>query len=217
MIQNMKYEEIEKVNPFFSIWLSTRDTVRYVIDHKSLNYSLTLAAIAGLPNAISSASELSKIVNISLFLLLICIIVLGPIMSLISLCIGAAIYTWVGKWFGGFGTFKEMVKAMGVMMIPNIWLTPYWVISLIFVRNNLFTMDLWKISTGATIWFLVSSIITLIFSIWMIFIQSKGIGEVHLFSSWKGFATLLIPSILLGAIVFTMMMIFIFFITNSSY
>lgn len=214
MSEEINYQETEKMNPFFSIWLSTRETVRYVLDHKELKYSLLLAAIAGIPSAISGASEWSKHIHIAL--LLAAIIILGPILGLIGLAIGSAIYTWVGKWFGGVGTYKQMVQAMGVMVIPNIWFTPYWILSFILVRNDTFALNYWEISSRAVAWYVVSFLITMTLSVWMIVIQSKGIGEVHQFSSWKGFATLIIPAIVLGIIFFVVIMIIVMFIFNNS-
>lgn len=219
MTGEIKYEEVEKLNPFFSIWLSSRETVRYVLDHKDLKYSLTIAAIAGISGGISAAGELRKNFEIPLLLVLIGIIVLGPILNLVGVYIGAAIYTWVGKWFGGKGKFKEMLQALGVVMVTSIWMTPYWILSTALVYNGLSVTNIVSgINPVAIIWFLVSSLITLTFSIWMIVIQSKVIGEVHQFSSWKGFATLIIPSVLIGIIVFIIMFIFIFaFIGTSTY
>lgn len=214
----LKQEEVEKLNPFFSIWLSTRETVRYVLDHKDLKYSLTLAAIAGIPTGISGASEWSKNFDISLWLLIMGIVVLGPIFGLIGLGFGTVIYTWVGKWFGGSGTYKEMAQAMGIIIIPSIWLTPYWILSFIFVRNNLFIMNPLEITSGAIFWLFFSGLLTITFSVWMIVIQSKAIGEVHQFSSWKGFATLIIPSIIIGIIVFIIAFTIIFsFIGMTTY
>lgn len=209
MTQETRYEETEKLNPFFSIWLSTRKTVRYVLEQKNLKYSLTLAAIAGIPNGISAAGEWSKNYDISLWLLLICIILLGPLLGLAGLGFGTVIYTWVGKWLGGYGTYKEMAQTMGIVVIPSIWLTPYWILSFIFVQNNLFVMNLWEFNSGSIIWFLISTLITLTISIWMIVIQSKAIGEVHQFSSGKGFATLIIPSITIGILIFFVAIIFV--------
>ncbi|MFF2755509.1 YIP1 family protein [Psychrobacillus sp. NPDC058041] len=213
MTQEMKYEETEKLNPFFSIWLSTRKTVRYVLDHKNLKYSLTLAAIAGISNGISVANEWSNKFDISLWLLLIGILVIGPLLGLIGLGFSTVIYTWVGRWLGGYGTYKEMAQTMGIVVIPSIWLTPYWMLSFIFVRNNLLVMNPWEFNSGSIIWVLISTLISLTFSIWMIIIQSKAIGEVHQFSSGRGFATLIIPSIIIGIILFIVVLIIAFSIT----
>ncbi len=212
----MKEEEIERINPFFSIWLSTRETVRYVLDHKELKYSLVIAAIAGIPSAISGAGELRKSFDIPLLLVLIGIILLGPLLNLVWVYIGAAVYTWVGKWFGGKGKYKEMLQAIGVVMVTQFWMAPIWILSTIFIYNGFLVFDVVSgINPGAIIWFLVLNLITLTFSIWVIIIQSKAIGEVHQFSSWKGFWTLIIPSIVIGIIVFIVTFIIVFSIMTG--
>ncbi|MEK3977920.1 Yip1 family protein [Psychrobacillus sp. FSL K6-2836] len=217
MTEEMQYKEIEKLNPFFSIWLSTRRTIRYVLENKDLKYSLMVAALAGAPSGISAFGELSKNLELQWWFLLILIVLLGPIFGLIGLYVAAALYTWVGKWFGGTGKFKEMLQAIGVAMIANFWMTPFWILSTIFVRNDIFVMDMISgMSIGAIIWFLVSSLVSATFSIWMIVIQSKAIGEVHQFSSWKGFATLIIPSLVIGMIVFIITLIVIFSLIGVS-
>ena len=201
MVNQTEYKEIEKVNPFLAIWLSPKKTVRYVLEHKDLKYSLVLAAIAGIPTSIGSGYNL----GISFWWMVIAAIVFGPILGIIGLGIGTVIYTWVGKWFGGVGSFKEMAQAMGVVVIPNIWLTPYWIISAV-INYNQESMT----TSSAIIWLLVTMLIMLPFGIWMLVIQSKAIGEVHQFSSWRGFATLIIPSILFGIIIFIFVFILIF-------
>ncbi|TQR16543.1 Yip1 family protein [Psychrobacillus soli] len=215
----MKKEEFEALNPFYSIWLSTRETIRYVLDYKDLRYSLTIAAIAGIPSAINAADKLWERFDISLWLMLIGIIVLGPLLSLVGVYIGAAIYTWIGKLFGGIGKYKEMLQAIGIVMVTQIWMAPFWILSAIFVYNDFLVIDVVSgINPGAIIWFIISSLITITFSIWVIIIQSKAIGEVHQFSSWKGFATLIIPSIVIGIIVFIITIIIVFsFIGASTY
>lgn len=208
---------MEKLNPFFSIWFSTRQTIRYVLDYKDLRYSLTIAAIAGIPNTIGVIGEWEKNFDVSLWLILIGAILLGPIFGLIGLTIGAAIYTWVGKWFGGTGKFKEMLQAVGVNAIPIIWMTPYYIIAAFIAHSGFADMTNGPVSAGAIGWLLLSFFIMTALAIWMIVIQSKGIGEVHQFSSWKGFATLIIPSIIIGIIVFIITFIVIFSVMSGQY
>lgn len=210
MTSEMEYKEGKKVNPFFSIWLSPRETVRYVLDHKELKYSLILAVIAGIvgiPTAIGSISILFP--EMSFWWILLTLVVLSPILSLLGLGIGTVIYTWVGKWFGGVGVFKEMAQAMGVVVIPSIWLTPYWILSGVMAYNATTTF-----SIAAIVWSLFNGLFMILYGIWMIVIQSKVYGEVHQFSSWRGFATLIIPSVFFGIIVFIFTFIFISSITG---
>ncbi|MDI2587196.1 Yip1 family protein [Psychrobacillus sp. NEAU-3TGS] len=206
----MKKEEVESLNPFFSIWLSTRETIRYVLDYKDIRFSLMIVAIASIPNAIGAIGEWETRFDIPLWQLLIGSLILGPIIGLIGLPIGAALYTFVGKWFGGSGKFKEMVQAVGVSMIPIIWMTPYYIVDALITNKAKADTITWQLSAGAIGWSLLSFLIMTTFTIWMIVIQSKAIGEVHQFSSWKGFWTIIIPSTVIFIIVFIITITIVF-------
>lgn len=202
--------ETKHLNPFFSIWLSTRETVRYVLDHKTLTYSIVIVAIAGIPNALNASGELSKNFEVQFWILLLGVLLLGPILGLIGWGISTVAFTLVGKWLGGTGTFKEMGQAMGVVTIPAIWMTPFWILSSIFINNGMYQLNSTSgFTSGGLIWILVSTIVTITSSIWIIVIQSKAIGEVHQFSSMRGFGTLIIPGILFGLLVFIILMLFL--------
>ncbi|WP_394188171.1 YIP1 family protein [Paenisporosarcina quisquiliarum] len=207
MQQPTYIHENEKLNPFFSIWLSTRKTIRYVLENKSLKYALIIAAIAGIPNGFNALGELSSTLNFQLGVLILASLVIGPFLSLLGVGLSSLIFTFVGKWMGGVGTFGEMAKAMGVVTIPAIWLSPYFILSSVITYNGNQVDPLSGISASMIIWMIFSALIMIIYSIWMIVIQSQSIGEVHQFSSWRGFATLMIPAIVffIIGIIFVMM------------
>lgn len=216
MEQEHTYLEVEKVNPFYSIWFSTRKTIRYVIENKPLKYSIILAAISGIPTSLNSAGELSKNFDLSIWLLLLGAFILGPVLGLIGWGISTVLYTFVGKWFGGLGTYVEMGKAMGVVLIPTIWMTPYWIISMLMTQSSVTQFNPYSgYPSGGLLWLMVSGIFMLTFGIWMIVIQSKAIGEVHQFSSLRGFVTLIIPAIVFGILVFIILMSILFTISST--
>ncbi len=208
MQQPTYVHENEKLNPFFSIWLSTRKTIRYVLENKSLKYALIIAAIAGIPNGFNAFESLSAIFNFPFLVLILVSLVIGPFLSLLGVGISTLIFTFVGKWIGGVGTFGEMAKAMGVVTIPAIWLSPYFILSSVITYSGNQVDPLSVISASMIIWMIFSALIMIVFAIWMIVIQSQLIGEVHQFSSWRGFATLVIPSIVFFIIVFIFVMMF---------
>ena len=190
--------EGEKINPFFSIWLSTRKTTRYILDNKNLRYSLILAVISGIPLALSSGSQLLDLYDIPLRTLLIGLFLLGPLYGLLSWGVSTLLFTYIGKWLGGVGTLTGMGKAMGIVMIPAIWMTPFWILETAIAFNQPSTMQgVTNFSTSMR-WIFISGLITFVYSIFMILIQSRAIGEVHEFSSWKGFGTIIIPAVILG-------------------
>lgn len=209
MQQPTYVHENEKLNPFFSIWLSTRKTIRYVLENKSLKYALIIAAIAGIPNGFNAFGEFSSTLNFPYWVLILASLFIGPILGLLGVGISTLIFTFVGKWMGGVGTFGEMAKAMGVVTIPVIWFFPYFILTSILTYNANQIDPLSGFNASMIIWMIFSALIMIGFSIWMIFIQSQSIGEVHQFSSWRGFATLIIPSIVFFIILLILgMMIF---------
>lgn len=193
--------EGEKINPFCSIWFSTRKTTRYILDNRNLRYSVMLAAISGIPLALSSGSQLLKLYDLSLWTLLIGLFLLGPLYGLLSWGVSTLLFTYVGKWLGGGGTLTGIGQAMGIVLIPAIWMTPFWILETAIAFNQPIIM---QGATGASatglMWIFISTLITFVYSIFLILIQSRAIGEVHEFSSWKGFGTLLIPAITFGII-----------------
>ena len=202
----------QKVNPFFSVWFSTRKTVRYVLDNKTMGYSLALAAISGIASAVNGGNELSKNFDVPFWFLILGIVILGPLLGLLTWLISTSIFTVFGKWLGGGGMFKDMGKAVGIVMIPGIWMTPFWILSFIFTANNMFLInETSEFTAGALIWLFLSSFVMFVFSIWVIMIQSQAIGEVHQFSSWKGFATLIIPSVIIGIIIAVIGILFLLY------
>jgi hypothetical protein len=194
MQQPTYVQENEKINPFFSIWLSTRKTIRYVLENKSLKYALIIAAISGIPSGFSGLAEVASTWNVPYLLLIICAILIGPLLSLLGLGLSTLIFTFVGKWFGGVGTIGEMAKAIGVATIPTIWLTPFFIVNSIITYNGDQVDPLSGFTASVVAWVIFSSLIMIVFGIWVIVIQSQTIGEVHQFSSLRGFATLIIPS-----------------------
>ena len=216
MEQEHTYPEVKRMNPFVSIWHSTRETTRYVIENKPLKYSIILAGISGIPTSLNSAGELTKNFDLSIWLILLGALILGPILGLIGWGISTVLYTSVGKLFGGSGTFEEMAKAMGIVLIPTIWLTPYWIISMLIAQSGVAQFNPYSGYTGVgLLWLMISSIVLITFGIWVIVIQSKAIGEVHQFSSLRGFVTLVIPAIVFGIIAF-IIIFSILFTTFSS-
>ncbi|MGE6489508.1 YIP1 family protein [Paenisporosarcina sp. NPDC076898] len=200
----------EKIHPFVSIWFSTRNTTRYVLENRNLGYAVTLAAIAGIPLVLSAGSQYMEQYSFPIWIVIIGSLLLGPLYGLLSWGISTLLFTYIGKWIGGVGTLQGMGKAMGVVFIPAIWMTPFWILETAISFNE---PSILNGTTGASatglIWIVFSTLITLAYSIFMIVIQSRAIGEVHEFSSWKGFGTLVIPAAVTLGILFMISSIFL--------
>jgi len=207
------------MNPFLSIWSRPTDTIRYVLDNKTLSYSFLLLALASIAMAPLSASQFLFIEDLPVAAVVF-IAVFGLFAaSLAGWCLNAALYTWVGKWLGGTGTFKRMLSVVPLGSLPVIWIMPFSLLfglSLVVLR---FTESaaaapfaLVAVLVGPFLIFIIMGL-----SVYGTVILSKAIGIVHQFSAWKGFGTI---AIILGFFValYVIFMIVVFsliFATSS--
>lgn len=200
----------ERINPFTSIWLRSRQTARYAIESKSMGFVILIILLSGIGSGLMSMQSSGLHDTVQLWLILIGMMILFPLISLASTAIMSAIYLAVGKLFKGTSSYTEMFKAVGVSMIPYIWLAPLLILWILIAPDSYFA-DPFAVATpsGAEIASLIIfTLISVIVTIWTIVIQSKVVGEAHRFSSWKGFFTIMIPAVLIGLVVFVVIVLF---------
>lgn len=202
MEQFKEKESYGDVNPFTGIWLKTRETVRYVIEEKSMGFVILLMILSGISSALVGAfdSEMNQMMPV--WGILLGSIIAGPIFILLIYAIMAGVYFITGKLFKGTGTYTELFKATGAAAIPQIWLLPVYLIWILAAPSTYFAEPLGTSGGGGELVItLVGSVLITVVTIWSIFINAKAIGEAHRISSWKGFFTIMIPSIVIGIII----------------
>nr|WP_316046365.1 YIP1 family protein [Planococcus glaciei] len=96
------------MNPFTGIWLKTRETVRYVIEEKSMGFVILLMILSGISSALVGAfdSEMNQMMPV--WGILLGSIIAGPIFILLIYAIMAGVYFITGKLFKGTGTYTEL-------------------------------------------------------------------------------------------------------------
>lgn len=204
-----------KLNPFLSVWLNTRNTVRYVIEEKSMVYIFLLILLTGVTSTFVSMYQGTDDIGIPIGILIVGSAIISPIAVAIGIAIMSGIYLLVGKMFKGTGTYVELFKAVATSMIPQIWLLPLFIILMVISPDSFFAGSE-SASNGAVFFMAIIAVILAVVTVWGIVIQSKAIGEAHRMSSWKGFFTLLIPSVIIGLVVFVFIFIILFLIIGAS-
>ncbi|WJY27597.1 MULTISPECIES: Yip1 family protein [Sporosarcina] len=197
------------MNPLLSIWGRPTETIHYVLAHKKLTYSLLILALAAVTTAPFSAMQFLFMEDFPIAGVLF-IAYFGVLVSTAAgWFIGAGLYTWVGKWLGGKGTYKEMLAIIPLGSLPIVWALPFsvlLVICFIIIRLNdsafAASFVVAAVFLGPLLMFVFIGL-----SIYGMVILSKGIGIVHRFSAWKGFGTI---AIILG---FFMVLYIIFMIS----
>jgi len=188
-----------QLNPFLSVWTKPKETIRQIVETKTIWFAIFIGAIGGIGSLLSGFQDSGISPTLSFGLILVLSFIAGPIIGALSSLITGAFYTWVGRLLGGTGEMKDMIKATAAMYIPLIPMAIVYIIfalvygELFFVAPEPLSYELSSIPTGA---YMLLISISLFFGIWSTIIACKGIGIVHNFSSWRGLGTILILAVI---------------------
>ncbi|WP_186671683.1 YIP1 family protein [Sporosarcina sp. BP05] len=181
------------MNPLFSIWTQPSNTIRYIINHKSMMYPFMLISISALINSIMAFADLGLFNGLSLFTTLVVVLFSSLFSGLASWGIIIVAYTWIGKLLGGTGTMRKMGLATGASTIPMIWTAPIGFIAISLYGQQLFATPTGPLGTNMSVGFyFFQTWIMLAISIFCLTVESKAIGIVHNFSAWRGFGTMML-------------------------
>ena len=113
-------------------------------------------------------------------------ILLGPLVGIITLYLGGALFRWTGSRLGGKATAPEVRAAIAWSSVPTIVALLLYIPELALFGEELFTSDMPSITSPALAVALMGfGIIEIFVAIWALVIFLKCLGEVHRFSAWR--------------------------------
>lgn len=175
------------MNPFLTVWVKPRQTIRHIVETQpggAAGLALIMAAFAGkfvmgaVPSAEQLGAPLLTVATVS--------VIAGALGGLGAWYLFGWFYRWVGSWFGGQASAAQVRAAIAWVEVPTLVLFAFWII-------------VFLLSPDAATILLVPSLIVWG---WQTVLACHTLGEVHRFSAWKGFGTLLIPNTLIMVPVF---------------
>lgn len=191
---NLSKGTLEKdLNPFLSIWMKPRQTVRQVIDEKRSGFIFLLLVLTGYSAVLIAVMDTEANNELGLWSILLGGLIFSPLIAAIGNMIGAIVCLWIGKIFKGNATYDELFRAMLAGQLIYVWLIPILLLWIFLWPSSYFTVSIDAYSGMDLVLNLVLSGILFVVSIWTFVIQSKAVGEAHGLSAWKGAAILLIP------------------------
>ncbi|WP_234447802.1 YIP1 family protein [Viridibacillus soli] len=197
-------KEKDQIQPFFSIWLNPKKTVRFVLEEKSIGYAIMFAILSGIAGSFIGILDTELYPMLPIWGIVLLCTLLGPIFGLLSVSVSSLVIWLFGKLFGGQATYKEMFKGLSIGGIPEIWLFPFMFIWMAFSPVTYFKNDIVPGDVSFTIIAVVASIASIVIGIWQIVINVAIVSEVHRFSTWRAVLTIFIPGLIL---VITLIMI----------
>lgn len=177
------------LNPWLSIWVRPRQTIRQLIEYKVSHRLILLSFLYGLISMLGNPVYMQKSPSFPLFLLFS--IILAIPVGYITFNIGGFLIFVSGKLIKGKGTFKQIRTALCWSYVPFIIsgiLTPiFW--NTVFSANQVeASPSIPQMSTSQ----LVIGLINCIILIWGLIVRSKALGEVQGFSAWKALLNLIL-------------------------
>jgi hypothetical protein len=177
-------------NPWFSIWIKPRDTMKEVFNTNPKNVFLLIllgSFVHTLNLGVSAFGSTDRPQ-----ILVIPIILFTFFSALIYYFLVPTILRWVGSKLGGQGTVERIRYAVAYYFVPYVYsIVLVWLPTLFLFGMENFTSETPRIDSSQTLTVLFFSfqILDFIIVYWAIFIFLKCVGEAHQFSVWKSLLT----------------------------
>jgi hypothetical protein len=193
------------LNPWFSIWLRPRVTMRQILDTDPRRNVHLLAVLSGIVAGLGLPleHEIAKAIPMGMAVLALVGVVVGALVSLVGLYVGGFMVALTGRWLGGRGNGVAIRSALAWSSIPSIWggllLLPRYVL----VAGKPNPLDSAGMPGNLPALFLVAvlGIIQCTIAVWQLVIMLKCIGEAHGFSAWHALGAALLAALLIGCVV----------------
>lgn len=188
-----------KLNPWWSMWIYPRATVRQILDSGATRMVPILAAVYGISYVLDRASMRGVPPSMSPWAVLALAIVIGPLSGFISVYLGGAIMGWIGRRLGGVGTTQEVRTAMAWASVPHIEALVLWIPTLALFGREVFyndnpIFDAWADAQPLVVWpaMLLLLLVSVTAGIWSVVVTLKCLAEAHQFSAWRALTSVLV-------------------------
>ena len=188
------------LQPFKTIWLHPRRTIRQLVAHNPELYVVPLVCLAGIVNVLDRASQRNLGDRWSLATILGIAFLLGPLGGLFALWIFSHLIRITGNWIGGTAPREHLNTAIAWAKVPAVVTLPLWLLLLALFGFEMFTSETPRMDAEPMIFALLIAvgIVETILSIWAFVLLCNTVAEVQGYrSAWRGLGNLLLAGLLL--------------------
>lgn len=191
-------------NPWFTIWLEPRATMRRILDTDPKARIWFLGALGGISQVLHQASVNEEADQFAYdpIAVLVATAVIGVIYGVVSLWVMPYPVCWTGKWLGGSGKVSKVRSSLAWAQVPGIWSLALYVL-LIVVAGPEFLSKAFQLSLadgGSRVALAAVSLIGFI-TIWQFFTTLKTLAQAQGFSAWRALANLVLTALLVAFVV----------------
>jgi len=191
------------LNPWLSIWVKPRKTIRALIDF-NVNYRfIVLCAIYGFQYMLQAAQFVSMGTASSLWLILLLAIILAIPLGYIAFNVGSFFVFLLGKLVKGKGNFKQVRAATYWSSVPMVITVVIWFVLMITHGNALFVAGYERglMGTGLTV-NIMAAVVQVVIGVWGFILFLHALGEVQGFSVWMALLNVFLSGLTIFILLF---------------
>jgi len=190
-------------HPWRFIWIHPKETVREALESNS-KWPFVLAMLFGVTWMLDRMSNRNVGDVLPVLGIFLVALVAGAVIGLVGWLIVGSVYHGMARLFGGVGTWKETLLGVAWCSIPYVAKSVLWIPQLLIFGREMFTSQTPLIDSNIVFMalFYFFGLIELVFFVWYYVVLSHGMGEIHGFSAWKGFVSVVLPPVVLFALMF---------------
>lgn len=198
--------EVETLNPWKSIWIRPKATIRFVLATDPGRAVLALAALSGISGMLDRLVMKSVGDQLELSVIILLAILVGPITGIIGLYLGGALLRWTGSWLRGTAESIEVRAAIAWSSVPVVCWLPAWVPQIVLFGKELFTTETPRIDESSTLLgaLIGIGVLEVVVGIWSFVLMLHTIGQAHGFSAWKALGSIILAFFVIAIPVFVL-------------
>lgn len=187
----------EPLNPWFSLWVMPRATMRQILDTNPSRFVHLLAILAGMVAAMRSHLP-NPPFTFDLGVLVTVKAIVGALAGLFGLYLSSILIWMTGRWLSGKGDFIAVRAAVSWSNVIPIWSAMLWLPLIAYLGTEAFNLDPETLLTEPSGLLLVIPLwlMEFVVFVWGLVVFMKCVGEAHGFSAWHSFGALLIACLI---------------------
>ncbi len=183
-------------NPFLSIWMRPRQTVRALVETNPNSYVIMLSGLAGIVRALDRTMQ--QDLRAPMGTMIVMAVIIGFLGGLFSLWLISHLLKTTGDWIGGKATREHLRTAYAWSAVPSIVMLGVWGLMIGLIGEDLFRGKLpdpeLNPEIAAPLMFSLLAVVVL--SVWSIVLYANTVAEVQGFrSAWKGLLNIVLSAL----------------------
>ncbi len=186
------------LNPWLSMFVRPRQTMRQILDGESTRFVVGLAMLGGVLIMLDNASKNGLGESMPVATILGMAVLIGVPVGLTMLYLGGAVIGWTGSWFGGRGTAAEVRAALVWGRVPLYWAGLLWLPYIGLFGGDVFLNELPSVEAQPWALFVLLNLAVLetVLGVWGLVTLVFAVAEAHRFPAWNALGSIVTAMVL---------------------